>query len=227
MKKFILLLLPTLFVFGMKAQKAEARPFSEGSDPNAKASLEKVRSVYEGYESLELDFTIVVEFGEESEEQTGTAKMKGKKYKIDLENQMVVSNEKTMWIFLKDMNEVQITNPDPDDTDNLMSPSNLLRIYEKEDEFIYAITNEVMENGKMIQQIEFKPKDRDVEYSKIRVSLDKNSSKIKHIKVFGKDGMRYTLRIDKMNTQSNLTNSDFYFDTSLFEGIHVENLTTE
>ncbi len=220
MKNILALLLTSLFVNISFAQVAET------SDPAAKAILEKLRNKYEAYKTVEADFDLTIEIPEEDKEiQTGNLAQDGEKYRLKLDNQAIYSDGKTLWLYLKNNNEVQINNVEDfeDEEEDFLSPKDLLRIYEKED-FIYGLTNEGYEKGVLIQQIEFKPIDKDSEYAKMRLTIDKKKNQIMRIKAFAVDGARYTMDVKKFKPNLAYKSTDFVFNEKKYPGIHVEDL---
>ena len=224
MRNIIVVFLAFLFVSTAFAQSAQF--VKETSDPAAKAILEKLRTKYEAYESVEADFKLTIEIpAEEKEVQTGKLAQKGEQYRMTLDNQAIYCDGKTLWLYLKNHNEVQINNVDDfeDEEEDFLSPKDLLRIYEKED-FIYALTNVGFEKGIAIQQIEFKPLDKDSEYAKMRVTIDKKKNQIVRIKAFAVDGTRYTMEVTQFKPNLAYNAADFIFNPDKFPGIHVEDL---
>ena len=205
-----------------------AQTAPETSDPEAKAILEKMRTKYEAYQSVGADFTLTIEIPEEDKEtQEGTIAQQGDKYRVDLEHQAVYSDGQSLWLYMKRNNEVQINDVDDfEEEGEMLSPKDLLRIYEKED-FIYQLVNEDYENGVAIQQIEFKPTDKDSEYSKMRVTIDKKKVQIKRIKAFSKDGSRYTMEVKKFKPNEQYAAKDFVFNPADFPDVFVEDLRIE
>ena len=55
-----------------------------------------------------------------------------------------------------------------------MTPKDLLNRYQKGD-YMYSVVDKVSEGGKILTQIEFKPKSKKSEYSKLRISVDEKS----------------------------------------------------
>ena len=78
-----------------------------------------------------------------------------------------------------------------------MNPSTLLAIYDNPN-FAYQLYFDGTKGGKEVQEIEFKPTDRFSEYSKARLTVDKQEHRIRTVEVFGKDGTRYLLTINDM-----------------------------
>ncbi|HHM21362.1 MAG TPA: outer membrane lipoprotein carrier protein LolA, partial [Bacteroidetes bacterium] len=168
------------------------------SDPEAKAILEKMRRQYEGYKTLRADFTITLEVPQQPRTaQKGTLVQQGDKYRLQLNGRTVVSDGQSVWLYIEKNKEVQINDVEEDaEPGTISSPKDLLRAYEW-DNYIYVLINEYAENRRVVQQIEFKPRDRNSDYSKIRLTLDKKTMQIVRIKTFGKDGSRYTLTVDR------------------------------
>lgn len=221
MKNYMILLL----LLGMTSTVIAQNTTKEVSDPAAKAVLEKMKNIYESYSTIEANFSLVIEIPDQDPEtQKGVISQKGDKYHLQIDNQVIISDGNTLWYHLKNKNEVQINNVEEDPEDEeIMSPKQLLRIYES-DQFLYALTNEGVEKGVAIQQIEFKPIDRDSDYSKLRLTVNKKDKSIMRIKAFGKDGSRFTLSINKFNPNKTMNDQFFVFDETKYKGIRVEDL---
>lgn len=197
----------------------------ETSDPAAKKVLDRIRKKYEAYKTFEAAFTLTVEVpGEAKDVEKGTIGQEGDKFHLNMSQQVIINDTKTTWIYLKKNNEVQVNNSEPSSSDaSFFTPKELLRRYQKGD-FLYAITDKIAEGTKVFTQIEFKPKDKKSEYSKIRLSIDEKAGTIQSIKAFGKDGSRYTFSITRLSPNKVLGADYFTFDAKKYPGIHVEDL---
>ncbi|MEL7021632.1 MAG: outer membrane lipoprotein carrier protein LolA [Bacteroidota bacterium] len=197
------------------------------SDPQATAILEKLRTRYEGFASMAADFSLTLEIPDELKEvQEGKLVQKGDKYRLDLETQSIYNDGNALYLYLKNNNEVQI-NDVPSEEEaaeaGILSPNDILRIYEQ-GSYVYALTNQYAKGGKLIQEIEFKPLDRESEYSKLRLAVDKKTNNVVSITAFGKDSSRYTLTIKKLMPNAQFEDAYFTFDANKFPGIYVEDL---
>lgn len=196
----------------------------EASDPTATKLLDKISKKYEGFKAVDLDFNLVIEVpGEKKQIQKGKVSQSKNGYRLAMDQQTIISDGKTNWIYLKKNNEVQITDADPNDANGLLTPNQLLQLYKK-GEYLYAIIDKVSENGVVLTQIEFKPVDKKSEYSKIRLAVNEKSQLISSVKAFAKDGSRYTFAVTKHNTAAKHPNGHFTFDKSQFPGAHIEDL---
>jgi outer membrane lipoprotein-sorting protein len=193
-------------------------------DPAAKAVFERVKKRYDAYKTLTVNFSLNIDIPEQPTiKQKGTLVQDGKKYKLDLTDQMLMSDGNDLWLFLKEKKEVQINDIDEGD-DTVLSPIDLLNIYERDD-FEYALVNELKNNkGQLVQQIELKPRNKGADYSKIRIEIEKSKAEILGMKAFFTDGVRYTVEVDEVIPNKTIPASTFVFQTSDYPGVKVEDL---
>lgn len=198
--------------------------FAQNPQPDQKAAqiLNGVSAKYKALKTVKAEFTVKVENGENSTKdvQTGTIYVKGNKYKVQLKNQEITSDNSTVWTFLKDANEVQVNNFDPDE--NTITPSQIFTIYEND--FLYAFIEEKKVNGKVIQFIELTPHDKTKPYFKIRLGIDKVAKEVQSAVVFDKNGNRYTYEIKTFTPNPALADTFFSFDTKSHPGVEVVDL---
>ena len=217
-------LLLSLLLIAFNALQAQTPAPEEKSDPEAKKVLDKIRKKYEGYKTLEAAFTLSIEVpGQAKEIQKGTIGQQGDKFRLDMEPQVITSNGKTTWVYLKKNNEIQISDADPNNESGFLTPKDLLSRYQKGD-YLYAITDKVAQKGSVSTQIEFKPKVKTSEYSKLRVGINEKAGTIESIKAFAKDGSRYTFQITRMSPNKSFSADHFELKASDYPGVHVEDL---
>lgn len=221
MKNTMSLLALFIFAGTLVAQKP-APP--EKVDPEAKKALDRIRKKYEGYKSFEAGFSLIIEMpGQPKEVQKGTVGQQGEKFRLEMDQQTIASDGKTTWVYLKNNNEIQINDTDPNSDNGFLTPRDLLRRYEKGD-FLYAITDKTAEKNRVLTQIEFKPKDKSSEYSKLRISLDEKAGSIESIKAFAKDGSRYSFEVSRFTPNKAFGNGHFQLNPQSYPGVHVEDL---
>jgi outer membrane lipoprotein-sorting protein len=224
MKRFLFIFLGLCLALGASAQKGH---FTEqgDNDPNAHAALKKLKAKYDRFKSIELDYTLTIEIPE-NDKQVLKGKMvqTGDKYRVDMGDYLVICNGESVWTVMKDAEEVQVMDAeDGIEAEGLMSPKDLLQIYESGD-YLYAMLPEIYEKGTLVQQIEFKPHDRDSEYTKMRLTVDKKAQLIKRIKIFSRDGSRYTLTLGKIRPNRIYDSKFFRYQDNICPGCPVEDL---
>ena len=217
-----------LFAFvSLFALRATAQEFTTeaDSDPKAKAVLDKLRNKYEAFKTLEADFSLEIEIPEQPVEvQKGHLIQQGNKYRLKLKDRTMVSDGESVWLYLPKHQEVQINNAEEEPEEGVFnSPKDLLAAYQWKNH-VYVLTAEFTENGRLIQQIEFKPISRYADYSKVRLTIDKKTNDIVRIKTFNKDGSRFTLKVDKITGNKSYPASTFTFSKAECPDCHWEDL---
>jgi len=216
-----------LFFLGLSVSaQVQTMTSPDESDPKAKALLDQIRQRFESYNSLAADFTLDITFPEQpTETQKGKLSQKGKQFRMEMASQTVISDGETLWMVFDHNQEVQI-NDMPEEAEMggmILSPESMLNFYDQ-GEFVYYLTNEFRKGGKTIQQIEFKPVDRDLEYSKLRMNVDKANKDIVSVEAFGRDGSRYKLTVNNIQPNKDFPSSYFKFSKSEYPDYYVEDL---
>lgn len=216
-------MMSTFFLATGFAQKKDFTK-AQDVDPEAQRVLDKVSEKYEAYKSIEATFSLEIEIPEEPvDTQTGKLKQQGEKYNVDLSSYSMICDGENFWVHNKQNKEVQLNDPPEEGDDEMMAPQDFYSFYKK-GKYLYALTNAIVEKGVPLLQIEFKPLEGDSEYSKIRMTIEKKTSAVKRIKVFSKDGSRFTLEIQNFKANKKFTIADFTFDKEKFPGVHIEDL---
>ncbi|MGB3546549.1 MAG: outer membrane lipoprotein carrier protein LolA [Saprospiraceae bacterium] len=199
---------------------------SRDSDPEAKAIVDALKAKYEGYSSISADFTVETALAERPvEKQSGTLSRSGDKFHFKMGTQEAFSDGKALYLVLNDNKEVQINNlPDEgDDTGGILTPQSMLSFYANGG-FVLALVDERSEGGKVLQYIEMKPVDRNGDYSKMRMVVDKKAKEIVEIKAFAKDGSRFTFTLNKVRANQALPATLFAYNKDRYPGYHLEDL---
>lgn len=222
MRKPLMMILGLLISLNGLMAQTSVKP--EMSDPKAKILLDKVKKLYEGYQALETGFTLTLKLAEQKKEEVQKGKIfqEGDKYRAEFGKTLFMSDGKTVW--QKDGNIVRVMNASSKKSNELMSPKDLMSIYEKKD-YIYAIMGEASEGwSKKATIITFKPTGRKGDYSQIRVAIDQKTNQVVSMTAFGKDQSRYKLVLDQPITNKKYPADYFAFDKSKFPNVKVEDL---
>jgi outer membrane lipoprotein-sorting protein len=193
-------------------------------DAKAKAILDEVSAKNKTYSSIKASFSYNLENKDAkiNETQEGSISIKGKKYRLEIAGQEVISDGKSVWTFLKDANEVQI-NTAEEPADDAITPTNIFTIYEKG--FKYKYEGEKTENGKAVFVINLNPIDvKGKPYHTVKLSIDKASKQINSIKVLSKDGNNYTYTVKSFTPNAEMPESTFTFNTAKYPKVEVIDL---
>jgi outer membrane lipoprotein-sorting protein len=208
----------------MMGQTPATMTKSKDSDPKARQILDKLKKQYDSYKSMEVKFEIDLELpGKALEKQKGTVIQDGKKYQVKLQDQEIYADGKTIWVYLKKNKEVQITNMEEGEASAFMSPKQMMTMYDS-GEFVYSIIEERKVGDAQFVDIEFKPLSKKTEYTKMRLTIDKKANKMVSLRVFSRDGSRYTLKVSDILPNKKYDPAMFTFNTKSVQGLHIEDL---
>lgn len=194
------------------------------NDPKATKILDKIRKEFESFKSMEADFNLTIALPEQDAEiQKGKIIQQGNMFVLDLDQQSIYSNGEAVWLHIKKNNEVQINDADDGEGTGMLSPKDMMTIYESGD-YVYFISDRPIVDGKRMTQIDFKPLDSESEYFKIILLAEKSTNKMAQMEVFSKDGSRYVLEINNIVPNRDYDPSVFKFDETKYPGIYIEDL---
>jgi outer membrane lipoprotein-sorting protein len=192
-------------------------------DPKAKAILDNVSKKAKALKSLKANFTITITGAKNAKPQTkkGNVYMKGDKYYVSLSGQEIYCDTKTIWTFMKESNEVQISSFDPNE--NSFTPSKLFtNFYDKE--YIYKYEGEQTVGGKKVDVINLTPTNKSKQYSKVELMIDKAQSVVAGGKMYEKNGNVYQYSVSGYTPNPALTDNMFTFDTKKHPKVEVVDL---
>ena len=217
MKHFLLLLLTILSITSATIQ-AQEKP-----DLKAKAILDDLSTKTKSYSTIRAEFTFTVEGRDKkSETQSGILQLKGDKYKLEIKGQEIISDNKTVWTFLKDANEVQVNNVDMTSAD-AVNPSTIFTIYEKG--FKYKFDKEEMQGNTTLQIIDLYPLNPDKKkFHTVKLLIDKSKKQIAVVKIFMKDGSVVTYNVKIFTPNAEIKDTTFAFDAKAHPGVEVVDL---
>ena len=215
MKKLIGILTVALLI---TAQSASAQ-----SDPKAKAILDAVTKKVNSFKSLKANFSLNLSGanGKTKQSKSGTFYMKGTKYHIMISGQEIICDNKTVWTYMKQNNEVQVSNYNPNE--QTISPTKLItNFYDKEYKYKYIGTKQA--GGKTCDAIELTPINSSKQFSKVEILVDKASNTIAGGSITEKNGNNYTYTISNFAGNANIPDNMFTFDANAHKGVEVVDL---
>jgi len=187
-------------------------------DPKAKEILDALSNKAKSYNSFTADFEYIMKNADAglNEKQVGKVAMMGqKKYKLDVAGREIVSDGESVWTFIKDVGELQISDMpeegEEDDDANMMNPANAYHMYKNGFNYQYAGQETV--DGKSADVIKMFPTDPGKKpFHTVVMNVDKANLELISVIVKYKDGNVYTFRLKNFKGNANLTAKDFVFD---------------
>lgn len=193
---------------------------SKAQDPKAGAILDAMSKKYKAMTSFQAVFTYTAESGNVKESLKGDVTVKGPKFRLKLAGQEVFNNGQTISTYIKETNEVNISNYDPADND--LNPSRIYTIYKKG--YKYLFVEEMKEGTKVYEVVELTPENKASQVKSVRISVDKKDKSVKSWRITNKDGKRTTYKMDKFTPNAKISDAYFVFDKGKYPGVEVIDL---
>ncbi len=209
MKNLLLLSVFTLLVLGAQAQQ----------DTKAKGVLNNVTKNLKTLKSMKASFKITIKDSKDNNQgsKSGNLLVKGDKYVVKINGQEIYTDAKYIWTYVKESNEVQIT--DFEENDDAFSPSKLFtNFYDKE----FAYRHLGSKNG--ITFIGLIPLKKSVQYEKIILKVSDKSNFITGGKVYDKNGNIYSYSIYNYVKNPVISDKSFVFDPANYPKVDIIDL---
>ena len=190
---------------------------SFGQDEKAEKILKDLsaNTKSNSYMDVDFDFNFINTSQDINESQKGNIKINQNKFRLDLNQQLIISDDSIQWIYLKESNELQIM--EYDSQDDMISPNKLFTIYE---------------NGYKSQYIELKEKNHIIdlfpiesnEFKNIQLHIDQDKIQLKKIILFDKNGGSFSYSITKFITDKEIDENAFRFNEANYPDLEIIDL---
>lgn len=188
-------------------------------DQVAKDVLDRLSSTTKSYKNMTVDFDFIFENKNQNinEKQKGILVLQEEMFRLEMEDQIIINDGESQWIYLADMNEVQIMEHDPEE--QMMSPNKLFTIYEEG--YKYNYVGAEAEKGKRLQIIDLFPEESGA-FMKITLAVDAAKNQLHKITMHDKNGGTYAYLVT--NFKSNTAIAPFIFNTVDYPGVEAIDL---
>jgi outer membrane lipoprotein-sorting protein len=185
----------------------------------AKDVLDRLSSTTKSYKNMTVDFDFIFENKNQNinEKQKGILVLQEEMFRLEMEDQIIINDGESQWIYLADMNEVQIMEHDPEE--QIMSPNKLFTIYEEG--YKYNYVGAEAEKGKRLQIIDLFPEESGA-FMKITLAVDAAKNQLHKITMHDKNGGTYAYLVT--NFKSNTAIAPFIFNTVDYPGVEAIDL---
>lgn len=190
---------------------------SFGQDDKANDILKQLSENTRSYETMDVDFDFnFVNLSQDiNEAQKGNIKIHKNKFRLNLNQQLIISDDSTQWIFLKESNELQIMEYDSED--DMLSPNKLFTIYENGYKSNYV---ETTESNHVIDLFPIESN----EFKNIQIQVDINKIQLKKIILFDKNGGSFSYVITRFETNNDLASELFKFNIEDYNDVEIIDL---
>ncbi|MBE0674767.1 MAG: outer membrane lipoprotein carrier protein LolA [Bacteroidales bacterium] len=192
-------------------------PLSAQKDPEAVRVLEEFSRKAASAPSVKIDFTVDANDTREGDITTvsGSAVIVGDSYRVTTDDNVILSDGKAVWNYLPDVNEVTITEPDPEEGSFMARPSLLFSMYEKG----YKVR--LLGQNAKDWVIDLYPEDINVSLVRIRLNIGKTLYDLRTAEYRTKDGMTVTLTADKYDLTYRPAPGYFTFNPADYKGVEI------
>ena len=183
-------------------------------DQLAKDVLDRVSETTKSYKNITVGFDFIFENKNQNinEKQKGIVVLQEEMFRLEMDEQIIINDGESQWIYLADMNEVQIMEHDPED--QIMSPNKLFTIYESGYKYIYVGTES--KKGKRLQIIDLFPKESGA-FIKVTLVVDAAKSQLHKITIHDKNGGTYAYLVTSFKSNTNI--APFIFNAVEYPGV--------
>ncbi len=187
-------------------------------DSKAQQILKDVSAKYKSYKSLSATFklTLMDQKTKKADVQNGSITLKGSMFNLTMVDQVVMSDGKLSWTYLKESNEVQIS--EAKTSSDAISPTNIFTMYE------HGYKQKYVADKKTFHLIELFPEDTKKNYFKIQLEINKKDKYVQTARVYDKNGNIYTYAIVKFTPNAITTDEMFSFNKAKYPGVEVVDL---
>jgi outer membrane lipoprotein carrier protein len=194
---------------------------SYAQDEKSNEILQQLSINTQAYKNIDVDFNFKFEnvTQEISENQKGNIKIESNKFRLELNQQIIISDDTTQWIYLKESNELQIM--EYDSLDDMISPNKLFTIYEEGYKNSYVELKN--ESDITLHIIDLFPIESNA-FQKIQLQINSEKIQLHNIILFDKNGGSFTYLITKFNTDNNLDDNLFKFNSEEYPEIEIIDL---
>ncbi len=213
MKNVLMLIVGVILAFGAKAQY----------DPKAKTVLDAMSAKYKDIPAYKanIKYSIQNKLDDISEHFEGSITVSRDMFWLKLDEQEIINNGKTVWTYLPEINEVTMSDFDPEEDELLPS-----KIYsEYTNGYKYILVGSKTIGGESCDEIDLIPeKAKDKQIFKIKLFISKKTKTLKEWSMHEKSGNIYVYQISKFDPSVKVSDNFFVFDVSKYPGIEVVNL---
>ncbi|MGR3811620.1 LolA family protein [Jiulongibacter sp. NS-SX5] len=191
-------------------------------DAKAGAILDAMSTKYKNMKSFKADFTYaaVSPSGKMGRKRAGKIAVKGVKFKLDMVGQEIYNNGSEIYSFVKETNEVNITEYDSSE-DSQFSPANVYTIYKNGYKYSYKGSTTI--SGKSYDVVQLVPKESG-NISQLELVVDKSSKEIKRWTIWDRKNAKTVFDITSFSPNTTLSDSFFSFNTAKYPGVEVVDL---
>ena len=188
------------------------KPLLAQNDPQAEKILAAAKNKVNSLSDLTAGFNKIFEMREGNAKPStisGKLKMKKDKFRVDLKEQLLICDGKTMWTVLRDDKEVTVSQYDPKDG---FSPASMFNFTQKNMKTRYDGVENV--HNVTADKVTMFPLQESHEYFKVELWVEQKTTIPRKMKVWNRSGSVITFDVTELATNTNVSVAEFTFQES-------------
>ena len=190
-------------------------------DKQADEILKKVKAKYEAYETMKIDFTQEIKNPESDLQQKldGKLYLKGDKFRLEIADQIMISDNVNFWIYFEPEQEVIIDRAGGSD---MFKPSDIFKLYEKD--FMYKMAGTAKRGSSTFHVIQFTPKPakaKEAFFHTIKLYVNKADYSIAQAEITDKNNTLMTYKINNVTPNPPLASDFFTWEKSKYPKVTI------
>lgn len=176
-------------------------------DPEA--LLERIQSTYDAVEALRANFTQTIRssFSDRSTTNRGSLLLQSDKFRIETEQQTLVADGETTWIYTPSTNQVIVNDYVNDET--TLTPDEVF--YDYAERFRVESMDTETQSGDRIFELNLAPKDSSAFYQSVILHLRDRDTAITRLRLEDRNGTTITFTLDDIQFNPSVTGGTFTF----------------
>lgn len=179
----------------------------------AQSYIDKMQSKFKAAGAFSANFSYQNDGGGA---MSGSITVKGNKFRLKTVGQEIFNNGKEVATYVKEINEVNISNFDPSEGD--LSPAKIYSFDKK------SYKSNLLSDTGNLAVIELQPTAKNVQVQKITMKLDKGSNEVREWTIQNKNGKKQNFKVTKLNLKIAVEDKTFNFDKKAYPGVEVNDL---
>lgn len=188
---------------------------------DARMLLDEAAAKYKAEGTIKVNFTLntIDKKAKLTHSQDGTATLNQDSFIVDIPDARAWFNGKTQWVLVKDLNEVNISNPSGNDL-LAVTPSVVFGLYKQGFNIKFADKQRANSN----QVIELESKDKKSEIQKIIIEISNQTKRIQSIRLFDLNDIENELTLNSYEVLKNFDVASFTFNPKQYEDVEIVDL---
>ncbi|MBQ3634227.1 MAG: outer membrane lipoprotein carrier protein LolA [Bacteroidales bacterium] len=202
---------------------ASAQDEMEESAKQARAALDEMSETMKKSDAIKIDFKMTSESKQTGEKSAadGSLLIVGDRYVLDLMDMVTYNDTKSVAVWQKKANEVDISEAEEDDS--TITPHNLFSAYKEG--YKLRMLGERKVDGVNCQEIDLYPDaKKKSNIVRIRISIDKSKKSLRQLQQQMKNGEVMTVSIQKIDTSVTVSDKDLWFDKASHPEVEIVDL---